>query len=78
MRLFGTFVTWLLLRAGYDHARYVSIDRLIEAHREACGEALAEAQAASYSHHPTLVVWERCFLGLLVTQARQVEQVMRS
>lgn len=67
-RLSRVLTTLLLLRAGYDHVQYASLERVIEHNKDAYYENLRRAQATWSDAVPGLGAWAGFFIGCLVEQ----------
>jgi Fic family protein len=73
-RLARLLTTLLLLRAGYAHAPYSSLDSIIEQSKESQDTALARTSATLGTPAPDWNPWLEFFLGALVTQKRRLEK----
>lgn len=60
---------WLLYRAGYNVGRYVSLEQVVEAHRDGYYEALEASSRGWHQGTHTLLAWWEYFLGVVVAEA---------
>jgi Fic family protein len=67
-RLSRVLTTLLLLRAGYDHVRFASLERVIEHNKDAYYELLRRAQVTWSNDEPQLEDWVTFFVQCLVEQ----------
>jgi Fic family protein len=67
-RLSRVLTTLLLLRAGYDHVRFASLERVIEHNKDAYYELLRRAQVTWSTDEPQVDSWVTFFVQCLVEQ----------
>ncbi len=67
-RLSRVLTTLLLLRAGYDHVRFASLERVIEHNKDAYYELLRRAQVTWSTDEPQVDRWVTFFVQCLVEQ----------
>ena len=71
-RLSRLLTLLLLLRAGYSHAPYASLERLIERRREAYDRTLRQTQGTLDLEHPDWTPWLAFFVEVLHAQTRDL------
>ena len=65
----------LLYKAGYEVGRYISLEKIVERHREDYYEALHKSDRGWHKERHTLIPWWEYFLGvMLLTSYREFEQ----
>jgi Fic family protein len=67
-RLSRVLTTLMLLRSGYAHVSYSSLESIIEAGKEGYYRALRRTQGTLETHHPDWEAWLLFFLRSLVKQ----------
>ncbi len=67
-RLSRVLTTLLLLRAGYEHVRFASLERVVEHNKDAYYELLRRTQLAWSRHEPQVDRWVEFFVQCLVEQ----------
>ena len=71
-RLSRLLTLLLVLRAGYSHAPYASLERLIERRREAYYRTLRQTQGTLDLEHPDWTPWLTFFVEVLHAQTRDL------
>ena len=77
-RLSRLLTTLLLLRAGYDHVPFASLEQVIEERKHEYYRALRATQATLGSDAPDCTPWLSFFLGALVEQKERLARKLRS
>ena len=67
-RLSRVLTTLLLLQTGYEHARYASLERVVEHNKDAYYELLRRAQVSWSTDEPQIDDWVTFFVQCLVEQ----------
>ena len=68
-RMARLLTLWLLYRAGYDVGRYVSLEQVVERHREGYYDALEASSRGWHEGRHTLLPWWEYLLGVVVLDA---------
>ncbi len=68
-RMARLLTTWLLYRAGYGVGRYVSLEQVVETHRDGYHDALEAASRGWHDAGHGLLPWWEYFLGVVVLGA---------
>ncbi|MFO7894447.1 MAG: Fic family protein [Longimicrobiales bacterium] len=68
-RLARLLTLWLLYRAGYDVGRYVSLEQVVEGHREQYYDTLEASSRGWHDAGHDLLPWWEYFLGVVVLGA---------
>jgi Fic family protein len=77
-RLSRLLTLLLLLRAGYSHAPYASLERLIERRREAYDRTLRQTQGTLDLEHPDWTPWLAFFVEVLHERTRELGRRLRT
>jgi Fic family protein len=76
-RISRVLTTLLLLRAGYIHVQYSSLERVVEKSREDYYLALRRSQSTVYTDNATINEWIRYFLRIMHRQVKDLEIKMQ-
>lgn len=77
-RMARLLTTLLLLRAGYDYAKYSSLERIVEENKDLYYAALRKTQKTLNSTAPDYEPWLVFFLQALATQTKRLQAKIKS
>jgi Fic family protein len=76
-RVSRALTTLLLLRAGYIHVQYSSLERVVEKTKHDYYLALRHSQSTIYTDHSKINEWVRYFLSIMHRQVKDLEMKMQ-